>query len=168
MLSYVKGASSESPVEMRVKASYHGFAMPRFRRLPICHWLAAATLVALAQWLIAPAAQAGCGDYVMIGGHAGLHTQHTALDNDCGDDSASLGEAADAPIHHRRCSGPQCSGGQPRPLAPPPAPVKIVTTDWGILAGLIAPAPLELRFARFEDDSARPLPGASTVYRPPR
>jgi hypothetical protein len=46
--------------------------------------------------------------------------------------------------------------------------VKIVTTDWGILAGHFAPAPLELRFVRFEDDSARSLPGASTVYRPPR
>jgi hypothetical protein len=61
-----------------------------------------------------------------------------------------------------------CSGGEPRPLAPPPAPVKLVTTDWGILAAPVTPAPLELRFARFEDDRARPLPGASTIYRPPR
>jgi hypothetical protein len=46
--------------------------------------------------------------------------------------------------------------------------VKIVTTDWGMLAAPFSPAPLELRFARFEDDRARPLPGASTIYRPPR
>jgi hypothetical protein len=152
---------------MPVKAGYDKLRMPRFRRFPICHWLTAAILVALAQWLVAPAAKAGCGDYVMIGGHAGPHA-HDATNHGRGDDSASQIEAADAPIHHRRCSGPQCSGGGPRPLAPPPAPVKIVTTDWGILAGHFAPAPLELRFVRFEDDSARSLPGASTVYRPPR
>jgi hypothetical protein len=160
-------ASSESPVEIRVKAGYDGLAMPQFRRLPISHWLAAAVLVALAQWLVAPSAEAGCGDYVMIGGHAAQH-RHPASNHDRSDDSASLVEAAGAPVHHHRCSRPQCSQGEPRPLAPPPAPVKIVTTDWGILAAPFAPASLELRFARFEDDTVRPLPGASTIYRPPR
>ena len=141
--------------------------MVRFRRLPHSHWFVAALLVALAQWVVAPAAQAGCGDYVMIGGHSAQHTQ-AASANDHDDGSASQSDTTNAPAHHGRCSGPQCSGGAPRPVAPLPAPVKIVTTDWGMLAASFAPAPLELRFAQFEDDRARPLKGASTIYRPPR
>jgi hypothetical protein len=58
--------------------------MARIRRLPISPWFVAAVLVALAEWLIAPAAQAGCGDYVMIGGHAAKHTQPASA-NDRGD-----------------------------------------------------------------------------------
>jgi hypothetical protein len=119
----------------------------------------------LAEWAVAPAAEAGCGDYVMIGGHAAQHTQSASVDDR---DSTRQSDAGNGPVHHRRCSGPQCSSGEPRPLAPPPAPVKIVTTDWGILAAPFAPATLELRFAQFENDRARPLPGAATIYRPPR
>jgi len=125
-------------------------------------------LVALGHWLLSPApAHATCGDYVMIAGHATHHGEAGSMDSGIAK-SAGTDDAASAPIHHGRCSGPQCSGGSPRPIAPPAAPVTVITTDWGVLAAPFAAPPFEPQFADLDSEPVHLLPGTSAIYRPPR
>jgi len=74
-----------------------------------------------AGFLLSPRiAQAGCGDYVMIG------NRHVPMANSIPDqptDESSPGKADHSPPH-RPCQGPGCSNGAVPPTAPTP-----VTTD---------------------------------------
>ena len=78
------------------------------------------------------------------------------------------GESLPFPARRFPCHGPHCSGDFPRPLGVPVAPVSPVVPHWGILEVPSAPALLESRLARVENDVVALQFALSSVYRPPR
>jgi hypothetical protein len=125
-----------------------------------------AILIALTQWGLAPsAAQATCGDYVLVGGRPAHSSVETSATND---EMNVPVDAATSPSGHIPCSGPLCSGDVPRPFGVPVAPLKIVARHWGILVVTTPPAAGESRIVPFEDDVETAPVAASSVYRPPR
>jgi hypothetical protein len=149
-------------------------------KIPVSKALLAALVVALAQFAIAPsAAQARCGDYVLLGGRAPQHS-HMASDHDripwqltAAQFPAHPGQSHPdqieaAPLHRGPCSGPNCSNDGPRPLEEPAAPVETDVRDWGLVAAqhplpLVAP-----QIVRFADDAVLPRIAMGAVFRPPR
>ncbi len=141
--------------------------MVPFTRQLLANWLLPALLIGLAHSAFAPAsAEAGCGDYVMIGVHGRSHAGIEAPS--AREVELEQIDALQAPVRRLPCSGPQCSGDAPRPFGVPATPLKIVVRQWGIVEDSSTPALLESRFARFENDAGAPRLARSTVYRPPR
>lgn len=114
------------------------------------------------------AAQASCGDYVLVGKHTpeattnhSLPARHGAL------------PTTPQPLSHPTggrmpCSGPECSGG---PAVPPLAPAPDApqgSEQWGD-CGTFSPGTPLLSFAYLtESDSLRPVHRPSALYHPPR
>ena len=127
--------------------------------------LAPALMIALAQLVLAPSrASAGCGDYVMVGGHGRAHSQAQVDPRRAPD----LERIPGAPVENRPCSGPFCSRDIPRPMGAPSEPAKIVVRNWGILAAVRMPPPIEARAVTAQDDTLTAAAPAASIYRPPR
>jgi hypothetical protein len=135
--------------------------MTFYRDFPPTKWFVAALLVATAQVAIAPnTAQAGCGDYVILGGHeAQPDRAHPVLTHQQRNPADPL---------HRGCSGPNCSNDSPRPLDEPTVPIETDVRHLGLTAVQWLGAADVARFARFADDASFPRIVTSCVYRPPR
>jgi hypothetical protein len=141
--------------------------MTVYRDIPHSRWLLAALLAALAQFAIAPSdAQARCGDYVMLGGHA-AQSHHMATEN-VGHQSQAAFATHSRPIPSGHCSGPNCSNDNSRPLDEPTIPGETEVRQWGVIAVQWLRAKVVAELTRFADDAALPRILAGSVFRPPR
>lgn len=169
----------ETRVEIPEKPGNIRF-MAAFREIAVSKWLVAAIVAALAELTIAPSdAQARCGDYVMLGGHAAQHLptgsdnilmpwQPAAAHVTAHSDPAHPDRIDAAPGYPRPCSGPNCSNDVPRPLDAPAAPVEIDVRHWGLIA-VEGPRPMIVhQIARFSDDAVRSRIAVGAIFRPPR
>jgi hypothetical protein len=82
--------------------------------------------------LSASRAEAGCGDYVHLGGrHADSADAMTSPRVDSADASGVHRRTDSAPVGERvPCSGPQCRSEHPLPGPPPAVPVESVSLKW--------------------------------------
>jgi len=121
--------------------------------------LAAAVVLALE--VLAPTdARAACGDYVLIGGKSIRHSNSMPQVM-----HAMQPSRAGARCH---CTGPTCSNGERQLPHLPPAVEVSLATDSGVISAGLPEAPAVRRFARFEDDSARPQSTSALIFHPPR
>jgi hypothetical protein len=123
----------------------------------------------LATFVFAPAqAQAECGDYVMIGGKAGL-------------DSHALPTHGNAPRFHERspgvprdgrapCSGPLCSRQAPptAPVPAAPAPLRNPNETCAYTSETPDSSGHDLSYLVHDLITAQPLPCQLAIYHPPR
>src|SRR5579872_1299541 len=121
---------------------------------------AAATLALLASAVLSPArAEASCGDYVMIGGHA----RH-------GHASAALAQHDMHGTHDPavpRCHGPSCSNHS-SPLQAPAPKTEVAVERWAI-PGIVGLSLLPESDYLLADASALPCDGFGlSILRPPR
>jgi hypothetical protein len=158
--------------------------MKNYRDILLSKWLLGAMLVVAAELTIAPRqAQARCGDYVMIGGHAAHHFHVADADAPAAMSGIALMDeairkrplavpgatsGATGRADHRPCSGPMCSNDEPRPMDVPTAPVETEVRQWGLMAVQWLETIVAGQFAEFSDDAAAPRMVACSVFRPPR
>lgn len=138
------------------------FMVPSVSR-SIRSWTAAA-LALLAGLVLAPrASEAGCGDYVLIGGqHARIvHLAHGH------DEAANQSDEGHEAPERAPCHGPGCSNGSFPPLTP--APVISISIDrWAVASFENVPNPVSISRllaepADFIGDGCR-----LSILRPPR
>src|SRR5215471_13592980 len=135
-------------------------------------WLLPAFLVALVECTLAPEpAQAGCGDYVMLGVHASQHAESGPTAGGRSENVNAFGitgaAGSSGPIRPGGCSGPQCSKDAPRPSGTPGTP-KIVLRDWAIVPSPVLRDSSVPQFANRVDEVHAPQHFALSIYRPPR
>lgn len=131
------------------------FGLPRGVLPALC--LAAASVL-----VSAGRAEATCGDYVHLGGHAPHHVDMSSPAH--GDRS----DPSEKPAGEKRCTGPFCSNGAPRPQGLPEAPVTVVERQPGLLADSEVPPLCEGQFRLHQNEAPSPRIFSSAIFRPPR
>src|SRR5262249_51363778 len=121
----------------------------------LVRWAGAVTLGLLASVVIAPTrAEAGCGDYVMMGGHHSAGHSHSADPQD---------HAPGTP----RCHAPLCSDNAMPPAAPAPK-IEVRVERWAVAtAARLEVLPSHQSLLAIHDDVPCEGHGLS-ILRPPR
>jgi len=135
---------------------------PRVKHLVLRLPLFPAFCIAAACALFAPGrAEASCGDYVHLGGHAPQHLEMAPV-------TRGLDSSAPEGPRQGRCTGPFCSNGAPKPLGLPDAPPVLPDPEAGLLSVSADPPIPGSSFARHENDGVASRIFSSAIYRPPR